>query len=72
MSKQEKREQKIRDNIRNVSLGDFEGLVNDYGYIKEGGKHPQAVIGKYTMPYKRENPIKPVYVKQLLKFIDSL
>lgn len=72
MSKQDKREQRIRLNPTNVSLEDFEALVNQYGYIKGSGSHLKARIGSYTMPYKRENPIKPAYVKELLKLIDSL
>ena len=70
MSRKDKREQKIRETQKNVSLEDFEALVNQYGYIEEGGKHPKAIIGKNVMTYKRENPIKPVYLKQLLQYID--
>lgn len=72
MSKRSKRDGKIRKNPKNVSLEDFEALIREYGYIKEGGKHPKARIGSITMPYKRENPVKPVYVKELLRIIDSL
>ncbi len=72
MSKQKKREEKIRRNVSNVSLEDFEALMNDYGYIEEGGKHPKAIIGQFTMSYKRENPVKSCYVKELLGIIDSL
>jgi hypothetical protein len=72
MSKKSKREEKIRENPGNVSLKDFEALIILYGYIKEGSKHPQAVIGIDKMPYKRENPVKYAYVKQLLVFIDRL
>ena len=71
MSKKEKREQKIRGNPTNVSLEDFEALVNQYGYIQEGGKHPQAIIGNKFMSYKRTNPIKSAYVKQLLAYMDD-
>jgi len=53
-------------------LGDFEALIKAYGYIEEGSKHPKAIIGVYTVPYKRENPIKSCYVKELLDIIDSL
>jgi hypothetical protein len=72
MSKKEKQEQKIRSNPSNVSLEDFEALVNQYGHVREGGKHPQAVIGNRFMSYKRTNPIKSAYVKQLLAYIDNL
>jgi hypothetical protein len=72
MSKKEKQEQKIRSNPSNVSLEDFEALVNQYGFIQEGGKHPQAVIENRFMSYKRTNPIKSAYVKQLLAYIDDM
>ena len=72
MSKLEKLGQKIRANPRNVSLEDFEKLINRYGCIKQGGKHPLARIGNCTMPYKRENPVKTCYVTELLRIIDEL
>jgi len=72
MSKKSKREQKIRANQKNVSLEDFEALINQYGYIQEGTKHPQAVIGNRNMTYKRENPVKSIYVKLILSIIDKL
>jgi hypothetical protein len=72
MSKKEKRELKIRENLKSVSLTDFEWLINQYGYIKEGGNHPKAKIGKTTYPYKRENPIKQAYVEGILEIIDKL
>jgi hypothetical protein len=46
-------------------------LINDYGHIEEGAKHPKAIIGIHTMPYKRENPAKSCYVKELLDIIDE-
>jgi hypothetical protein len=72
MSKRTKREQRIRENPENVSLEDFEGLINTYGYIKGNSSHLKARVGSFTLPYKKENPAKPVYVKELLKIIDSL
>jgi hypothetical protein len=71
MTKKDKREEKIRANPRNVSLEDFEALVNQYGYIKEGGSHPKAVINKRAFPYTRTNPIRPPYVRKVLEIIDS-
>jgi hypothetical protein len=70
LSKRNKREERIRQNPNNVSLEDFEAFINIYGYIEAGAKHYKAVIGNYSMTYKRENPMKSVYVKQLLKYID--
>ena len=72
MTRKQKLLDRIRRNVRNVSLHDFEALINDYGYIEEGGKHPKVIIGTYTMPYKRENTVKSCYVKELLEVIDSL
>ena len=63
---------KVRKKPRNVTLGEFEALINMYGYIEMGGKHPKAIIGVHTMPYKRENPVKSCYVKELISIIDSL
>ena len=72
MVRKEKRFNRIRNNPRNVSLEDFEALVNTYGNIETGSKHPKAIIGIHTMPYKKENPMKSCYVKELLSIIDSL
>ena len=72
MTKKEKREQKIRDNPNNVSLEDFESLINQYGCIKEGGKHPQALIGHRVFSYKRKNPVRPHFVKNILELIDNI
>ncbi len=72
MSHDKKSLEAIQRNPRNVALRDFETLIKRYGYIEEGSKHPKAIIGAYTLPYKRENPIKSCYVKDLLEIIDSL
>ncbi|MBI2851271.1 MAG: hypothetical protein HYX80_09600 [Chloroflexi bacterium] len=72
MSKKEKLEARIRNNPRNVSLNDFEALVNLHGHIEKGGKHAKARIGNATLTYKRVNPIPPEYVTDLLDIIDTL
>jgi hypothetical protein len=71
MGKAEKREQKIRQNTKNVSLEDFEWLINRYGEILSGQSHPKAHIGNHVFPYKNENPVKFHYVEAVLKFIDE-
>jgi hypothetical protein len=68
----EKREEKIRSNTSNVSLEDFEALIKQYGYIKEGSKHPKAIIGSRVFPYRRTNPVRRVYVDKILEIIDGL
>jgi len=72
MARKQKLLDKVKRNVRNTSLMDFEALINAYGYIEEGSKHPKAIIGNYTMTYKRENPMKSCYVRELLDIIDSL
>jgi hypothetical protein len=72
VSKKEKLEARIRNNPRNVSLDDFEGLVTQYGLIEVGGKHSKARVGNATLTYKRVNPMPPEYVMDLLDIIDSL
>ncbi len=71
MSKADKREQNIRLNTRNVSLMDFEWLVNKYGKLEFGGSHALASIGNIRYPYKRQNPVNFHYVEELLKIIDN-
>jgi hypothetical protein len=72
MTKKTKLYEKALRNPRNLSIHEFESLIKQYGCIEEGGKHPKAIIDIFTMPYKRENPIKSCYVKELLEIIDSL
>jgi len=71
MSRDRKSLEAIRRNPRNVSLHAFEALIKQYGHIEEGAKHPKAIIGTRTMPYKRENPVKSCYVKELLEIIEE-
>jgi len=72
VTKKEKLEAKIRNNPRNVSLEDFEALINQYGQILGGGSHPKAFINNHIYPYKKENPVKAHYVEAILSFIDEL
>ncbi len=71
MSHGKKSLEAIQRNPRNVALRDFETLIKRYGSIEEGAKHPKAIIGTHTMPYKRENPVKSCYVKELLEIIEE-
>lgn len=72
MTKKEKLLEKVRKNPRNVSKEEFESLIRLFGYIEEGGNHPLAIIDEYTLPYKRENPIKVCYIKDLIEIIESI
>jgi hypothetical protein len=72
VTKADKREQKIRENTKNVSLEDFEWLICQYGTLKFGGRHALATIGIRRFPYKRRNPVLFKYVVALLKIIDEV
>lgn len=72
MAPKSKSGSKARRKIRNVSLHEFESMIKSYGYIEEGSKHPKAIIGNHTLPYKREKTVKACYVKELYDIIDSL
>jgi hypothetical protein len=71
MGKSEKRLERVKQNPRNVSLTEFESLINEFGYIEEGNKHPRAIIGAATLPYARRNPVRVCYVKQLIHAIEN-
>jgi hypothetical protein len=71
LTHKDKKEQKIRNNIYNVSLPDLERLILQYGTIKNAdGDHAVACIGKINYGYPRHNPVKPAYVRAIIKMID--
>ena len=72
MSKTDKRELRIRQNINNVSIEELEALIKRYGRIIEGGSHPKAFINGHVYPYKRHNPVSAHYVETIIKFIDEM
>ena len=72
MSKADKKELKIRQNTKNVSLEDFEWLIGQNGKFEFGGSHALASIGNIRYPYKRQNPMNFHYVEELLKIIDKV
>ena len=71
MTRGERSLEAIRENPGNVALRDFEALVKRYCSIEEGAKHPRAVIGVRTMPYKRASLVKSCYVRELLEIIEE-
>jgi hypothetical protein len=71
VTKADKREDKIRQNTKNVSLDDFEWLISRYGSIEFGGNHAMANINGLRLPYKRKNPVLFHYVEELLIIIDN-
>jgi hypothetical protein len=72
MTNDEKREERIRNNIKNVSLSEFKFLVRKYGQLVEGGSHPKAIVNGHTFPFKKENPVNFNYVKRILEIIDEM
>ena len=72
MTKADKRESRIRENIRNVIPADLKWLIKRYGRLEHGGNHPIACIGNVRYPYKRQNPVDYHYVKDILGFIDRM
>ena len=72
MSKTDKRELRIRDNINNVSIEEFEALIKRYGRIIKGGSHPKAYVGGHVYAYRRHNPVSAHYVEAIIKFIDEM
>lgn len=72
MTKRDKRLQKLKQNIRNISLEEFEAIINEYGRLEFGSRHPKAIIGGKVLAYKRRNPVSPWYVEELISMIEEL
>ncbi len=78
MSKREKRLQKIRQNQKDVSMGELVQVFTDYGAWldrSEGSHH----IFSYTLHGREESlsipfarPIKSRYVKLVIEIIDQM
>ena len=71
-------EQMRRNPQGNLAINDIEKLCAEFDVIcappRGGGSHYRVahpkMIEKLTIPYKR--PIKPIYIKKLVGFIDQL
>lgn len=78
MTKRKKRLDRIRQNPKNVTLGDLQRILEDYGFVLErieGSHHHFSYVlnGQkrlLTVPGKR--PLNQVYVKEAIKIIDRL
>ncbi|NJN93515.1 MAG: hypothetical protein HC875_05175 [Anaerolineales bacterium] len=76
MSKQDKLIQKLRQNPRNIRFEEIDTLLCGLGFEKRqrGTSHTTYTIsGKppLTIPFRKPF-ILPVYVKQILQFLDDL
>jgi hypothetical protein len=78
MSGPSKRLEQMRSNPRDWKIGDVVGLCREFDVMCEpprgGGSHykvghPQ-MSAKLVIPFRR--PIKPVYIKALVEFIDAV
>ena len=74
-----KRLEAMRGNPRgDWKIGDVEAICREFAIhcepMRGGGSHYKVghvlISRKLTVPFKR--PIKPVYIKQLVSFIDEL
>ena len=71
----EKELQKIKNNPKSVTPERLKALCKKYGFMwKEGSSHSVTthplLKGSYTIP--RHKPIKPVYVKDIIKMIEKV
>jgi predicted RNA binding protein YcfA (HicA-like mRNA interferase family) len=74
-SRKWKLKRKIEQNPKNVSFNDLETLLESFGFTVRKGKGSHHVFkrpGCYplTVPFNR--PVKSVYVKKALKYINDL
>lgn len=74
-----KRLEAMRNNPRgDWKIGDVEALCKEFGMycapVSGGGSHYKVgharMPMKMTIPFKR--PIKPIYIKKLVSFVDAL
>ncbi|MDQ7008919.1 MAG: type II toxin-antitoxin system HicA family toxin [Candidatus Gracilibacteria bacterium] len=65
--------EKIEQNINNVSVKDFETLLDNYGFLKKRQKGSHAHYYNKTkhifFAFPHKKPIKICYVKTLLQLI---
>jgi len=77
MTRKSKREERIRNNPKNVSFDDLRGVLEDHGFSLAHGKSSHNVFvhdetkKSLTTP-KSGNNVKPEYVKQALAAIDEV
>jgi len=78
MSKRQKRLERIRRNIKNVSFEDLRSVLLDLGFeqVRSSGSHHMFSIiiegesRTLAIPFRR--PVKPEYVRQSLDLIDII
>lgn len=82
MTKRDKRLQKMRQNPKNVTYGDYVGVLQDFGFTVRDGRGSHIII-KCTVgdkkwrltiarPHGGSKHVKRPYVKQAIKAIDEV
>jgi len=82
MSKKKKRLQKMRQNKRNVSYGDYSSVLEDYGYVVQSGKgsHRKAICNIddrtwtiiFVEPHGNKKSMNHKAVQRLLDHIEEI
>lgn len=71
----EKELQKIKNDPKSVTPERLETLCKKYGFMwREGSNHSITThpLLQESFPIPRHKPIKPVYVKQIIKMIEKV
>ena len=76
MPPDERRLRRARQNPKNVRFNELVRIYEDHGFIVRPGRgshyvayHPSS---RLNIPFPRQNPMKPNYVRDALKAIDEL
>lgn len=76
MGKGEKELEKIRRNPTDVTPQDLERLVKKFGFIWIEKKNHAAITHEWmeekTFMIPRHKPLKAIYVKKVVRFIDEI
>lgn len=72
----EKEFQKIKDNPKHVRFKTLDNLLRRYGFSvrqpRGGSSHYVYKKEKFTLTIPRHDPIREVYVKKAIQFIEEL
>ena len=76
MSKREKLLKKLRNNPQNVKFETIQKLLLSYGFNERqprgGSSHYTYTFNTTIITVPKHKPVNPIYVKKVIKIIDSL
>ncbi|WP_422445332.1 toxin HicA [Thermoanaerobacterium sp. DL9XJH110] len=76
MSKRDKLIKKMRENPKGIRFEELDNLLVGIGFDRrqprKGSSHYIYRMGPYKLVIKRENPVKPVYIKEAIEIIDLI